>query len=42
MRSGLRERMESSPLRDAKGLAQDLEAAYRQMWTARCEKGAEA
>ncbi len=32
LRSSLRDRIESSPLRDAKGCARDIEAAYRQMW----------
>jgi protein O-GlcNAc transferase len=32
LRSGLRERMERSALCDAKGYAQDVEAAYRKMW----------
>jgi predicted O-linked N-acetylglucosamine transferase (SPINDLY family) len=32
MRAGLRERMQRSPMGDAKGVARELEAAYRQMW----------
>jgi predicted O-linked N-acetylglucosamine transferase (SPINDLY family) len=32
LRSTLRERMERSPLRDAKGHARDIEAAYCEMW----------
>jgi protein O-GlcNAc transferase len=33
LRSSLRERMEASPLRDAKGFARDVESAYRLMWS---------
>jgi predicted O-linked N-acetylglucosamine transferase (SPINDLY family) len=33
----LRDRLEASPLRDAKGFARDIEAAYRRMWTNWCE-----
>ena len=36
LRSGLRERMKNSPLMDAARFAQDMEAAYRQMWTDWC------
>ena len=32
LRRGLRERMLSSPLMDARNFARDVEAAYRQMW----------
>jgi predicted O-linked N-acetylglucosamine transferase (SPINDLY family) len=32
LRAGLRERVERSPLRDAKGLARALEAVYRRLW----------
>jgi predicted O-linked N-acetylglucosamine transferase (SPINDLY family) len=34
LHSSLRNRMEASPLRDAKRCARDIEAAYRQMWLA--------
>jgi predicted O-linked N-acetylglucosamine transferase (SPINDLY family) len=33
LRSGLRQRMEDSPLRDAKGFAHDMEEAFRLMWS---------
>ncbi len=36
LRSTLRERMERSPLRDARGLARDIEGAYRAMWRRWC------
>jgi predicted O-linked N-acetylglucosamine transferase (SPINDLY family) len=36
VRSGLRERMEASPLTDSRGYAGDVEAALRRMWTAWC------
>ncbi len=36
LRNGLRARMEISPLRDALGLARDLEGGYRQAWSAWC------
>jgi predicted O-linked N-acetylglucosamine transferase (SPINDLY family) len=38
LRRGLRERMERSPLRDAKGLAHDLETAYRKIWRKWCKE----
>ena len=34
--AGLRERMRSSPLVDAKQLARDIESAYREMWQSWC------
>jgi predicted O-linked N-acetylglucosamine transferase (SPINDLY family) len=37
LRQGLRERMAASPLCDAKGYTQDLEAAYRRMWENYCK-----
>jgi predicted O-linked N-acetylglucosamine transferase (SPINDLY family) len=40
LRSTLRGRMLHSPLCDARGLARDLEAAYRGMWRKWCAKGA--
>ncbi len=36
LRSGLRQRMRDSPLMDARRFAQNMEAAYRQMWRAWC------
>ncbi len=36
LRSSLRRRMTESPLRDAKGFARDMEAAYRTMWREWC------
>jgi protein O-GlcNAc transferase len=39
LRRTLRSRMQDSPLRDATGLARDLEGAYREMWRAWCETG---
>jgi predicted O-linked N-acetylglucosamine transferase (SPINDLY family) len=35
LRSSLRERLQASPLTDMQRFARDLEAAYRQMWSAR-------
>jgi predicted O-linked N-acetylglucosamine transferase (SPINDLY family) len=37
LRSGLRARVEASPLADGPGLARDLEAAFRQIWNTWCE-----
>jgi len=37
LRSGLRRRMEQSPLMDAPGFARDIEASFRQMWRTWCE-----
>lgn len=36
LRSGLRERMGRSPLRDEAGFARDMEAAYRGLWSEWC------
>jgi protein O-GlcNAc transferase len=36
LRSGLRQRMEKSPLRDTQGLARALEHEYRVMWRRWC------
>jgi predicted O-linked N-acetylglucosamine transferase (SPINDLY family) len=36
LRTGLRARVEASPLRDARGLAQAMEAAYRALWLQWC------
>ena len=36
LRRGLRARIEASPLRDERGFAADLEAAYREMWRSWC------
>ena len=40
VRAGLRQRMASSPLTDAKAFARDMEAAYRTMWQAWCAQQA--
>ncbi len=39
LRGGMRQRIASSPLRDEAGLTRDLEAAYRAMWRAWCDRG---
>ncbi len=39
LRAGLRARMESSPLLDAKQYAADVQAAFRAMWTTWCGAG---
>jgi protein O-GlcNAc transferase len=39
MRAGLRARMEASPLMDAPRFARNIEAAFREAWTAWCEHG---
>lgn len=41
LRQTLRERMRQSPLMDARGLARDLETAYRHAWTTWCAAGRE-
>jgi predicted O-linked N-acetylglucosamine transferase (SPINDLY family) len=38
LRSSMRQKMLSSPLMDAPAFARDIEAAYRKMWKAWCEK----
>lgn len=40
LRAGLRARVERSPLRDANGLAREVEAAYRTLWQQWCERAA--
>jgi predicted O-linked N-acetylglucosamine transferase (SPINDLY family) len=40
LRSGLRVRMEASPLRDAAGLAAAVESAYRSLWRDWCQRAA--
>ena len=42
LRGALRERMAASPLLDFAGFTRSLEAAYRQMWRARCAEGTDA
>ena len=37
LRTGLRQRMEQSPLMDAPSFTRNIEAAYRQMWRNWCE-----
>jgi predicted O-linked N-acetylglucosamine transferase (SPINDLY family) len=39
LRSGLRSRLEASPLRDEAGCTRDIEAAYRYMWRQWCVAG---
>ena len=39
LRSGLRRRMEESPVMDAPNFARGIEAAYRRMWRTWCETG---
>ncbi len=39
LRSGLRQRMTSSPLMDAPRFARDVESAYRRLWQKWCEQG---
>jgi protein O-GlcNAc transferase len=36
LRGELRERFRASPLHDSRGLARDIEAAYRTMWQRWC------
>jgi protein O-GlcNAc transferase len=38
LRSTLRQRMEQSPLMDAPRFARNIEAAYRRMWRAWCDR----
>jgi protein O-GlcNAc transferase len=38
LRATIRERMQRSPLMDAKGFAADVEAGYRRVWRAWCEE----
>jgi len=39
LRSTLRQRMQASPLTDARQFARDVEAAYRQMWQQWVDRG---
>lgn len=39
LRSGIRARVDASPIRDAPQFARDLEALYRSMWEAHCRGG---
>jgi protein O-GlcNAc transferase len=41
LRSSMRQRIQQSPLGDAKSFARDVESAYRQMWRHWCEIGQE-
>jgi predicted O-linked N-acetylglucosamine transferase (SPINDLY family) len=38
LRASLRERLRASPLMDEAGFARDMEAAYRGIWRAWCER----
>jgi predicted O-linked N-acetylglucosamine transferase (SPINDLY family) len=40
LRAGLRARIEASPLRDGRGLARDMEIAFRTLWTDWCQSAA--
>jgi predicted O-linked N-acetylglucosamine transferase (SPINDLY family) len=40
MRAGLRQRMRQSPLMDGKRFAQNIEAAFRDMWKRWCDEQA--
>ena len=42
LREGMRQRLATSPLADARRLARDLEAAYREMWRRHCAGAAPA
>ncbi|HMD53212.1 MAG TPA: hypothetical protein VKJ65_01520 [Phycisphaerae bacterium] len=41
LRNTLRQRMENSPLMDAKRFARNVEAAYREMWRKWCDERGE-